>query len=229
MDDFHLNSHIYSDVHTDDEGVAGDGCGDEVAGPEGRESLSPIRDVPHVSVDDGRLYAVVVKPVGNSKKNNTEVEEPLVLSPRDSASPPPPLPPPPRVAKPPIKPAPYSSTISDGNKITTTKTADKYAHLNSAPPTRPLPIPTESRPHPPSSPKNLESGTGSFPNKLLFEQQRVPSTRPRMYDEIDFDNPRSKRRSLDATTPPQNRSHGKIRVLKPKERPAPPPPQEVPR
>ena len=226
MDDFHLNSHIYSDLHNDDEGVAGDGWGDEGAGVEGRESLSPVRDVPHVSVDD-RLYAVVVKPLASGNKDN-EVEEHPVSDPRDSTSPPPPLPPPPRVTKPPpIKPAPYSSTIGEANKITTTKAGDKYAHfLNSSPPTRPLPIPTQHGPHPPSSPKCLEPETGPLPKKLVFEHRQVSSSRPHMYDEVDFENHRPNRRSLDAT-PPHIRSHGKIRQLKPKERPAPPPPQEV--
>ena len=254
-DDFNLDSHIYSTVNKtrgkhDAKGTkktetpppdqrSQEGDEEKV----GRVSISPIREVSHVSLGEGQLYAVVTKqPKHTDKEINLGIEDTtsssMVRNERLSSPSPPPLPPPlppfRQVVKRqvPPKPAPYSTGSSQGESgnVVQTKAGTKFAHLlTSTPPSRPPPIPAETKKEDGISKELLtESGQVSLPKKLVFDPPvRIP--RYHNYDEVDFDNPKFmlQNPSPPSPTPRPSNMQGKVRMLKPKERPAPPPPRVV--
>ena len=223
-DDFNVNTAIYSTINKEKVSSVDRKGEEENVMEDDEQPSSPIRDVAHINAGGDCLYAVVTKQPKNNVKKQEESSEI-----RDF-SPPPPLPPPlpsrlvPRQqsAPAPPKPAPYKQLGSD-QMVTATKASDKYAHfLNSLPPNRPLPIPNEC---PPLPQQTEATSNGSLPKKLSFDPP-VKSFTPHTYDMVDFDDGQATINSSHVASSPKV-LHNKIRPLKPKEKSAPPPPQEV--
>lgn len=176
FDDSSVGSYLQIDCNMGGQNPEGDSPIDE-----GRTSTSPIRNVPHISVGNGQVYAVVSKQPRKEPMGNGKV--PLLPPSQDNSSPsPPPLPPSRFLAgkAPPTKPPPYKQTddlTNDSNK----------QQLN-------------------------EQKDSKHKNKFI---------RSHTYDTVDLDIPGG---GLDSPTSLRSLKPGKVRTLKPKDKPAPLPP-----
>lgn len=203
---------------------------EEVVDEEKVEEVPPPIPVYHVTAEGGQVYAVV------SKVLNMSVDEPLdnpVISEKqlhnqiDTSSPPrtdqtsSPTP----KRKPPPKPAPYipSNNVPSSPAVaaTPTKASSKFSHLLTSSP------PTHSPPSPPEDTPTITSQLQkpSVQKTRSFDIATIQKNRIHDYEQVDFDNPMS---SIPLSNPTSTVvapiQMGKLRELKPKERPAPPPP-----
>ena len=248
--DFSLESHIYASVtkhkkvveQTDEtekekEEIEQEEPDDEMDDYDDDDDVQSSVIIPHVTANDGSIYAVVNKDsiLDEIKKQKEEAllsktpEESDVLKQTQDSSPSHkvlqvvPSSKPKRT--PPPKPSPYKPGA--GSTVTVhTKASSKFPHLlTSSPPTHP----------PPVSPQAVtENGSIQVPSSLMLSTsapqqlpldssvtRKIPQSHS--YEMVDFEVSDSLELSSPTTNFPIQR--GKIRNLKPKDKPAPPPPR----
>lgn len=172
------------------------------------KSMSPPPPIPPFNA---HLYAVVSKSVDDSEEATPPPSEHVSIATppsTDKLSPP-------TQSKlnrrnPPPAPSPYNKPPAI--VTTPTKAASKYSHLlTSSPPTHTPPVPPTSK----DPLKATKSDFGGLRSNIHD------------YEQVDFDNPLASLDLISPSTsvPPSMSSlHGNLRDLKPKDRPAPPPP-----
>ena len=207
--------------------------GEEVVDEEEKgehEEVPPPIPVYHVTAEGGQVYAVVSKVVnmlGDEPPDNPVISEKQLHNQIDTSSPPRTTqtssPQPKRRAPP--KPKPYipSNNVSSSPVVaaTPTKASSKFSHLlTSSPPSHSPPSPPEDTP---TTTSQLQKP--SVQKTHSFDIATLQKNRIHDYEQVDFDNPMSSIPSSHVTsTVVAPIQPGKLRELKPKERPAPPPP-----